>query len=344
MAPGIALSEGALSRREPAGLQSEAAFTRLEHPADALALVADDVATSERRLRTLLESDVSHIPEVAGYLADSGGKRLRPALTALGARVLAVPVPRLDALMCVGELIHLGSLLHDDVVDGASARRGRPAAHGTYGNATAVLTGDFCLAKAISTATSMDGSQTAHALSEAVVEMAEGEVLQLRRSGDFDTTVSDYLDVVERKSGALLGWCAAAAAHVVDDTQAAECLGAFGREAGIAFQIADDVLDFCEGTGKEPGVDLLQRKMTLPIVTAMQRLPELRARLEDGPPDRSALQPLIDAVRGCGALEDARNRARHFASAAANRLASLPDNDGRRALERVARFLVERAS
>ena len=236
---------------------------------------------------SLVQSDVAAVPAVAGYLVDAGGKRLRPALTALGARAVGLfPVP--IRLMCVGELLHLGSLLHDDVVDDGDLRRDRPAAHRVYGNAVTVLTGDFCLARAVLLASEEGGAAAVHALGQVVTEMAEGEVLQLQRAGDLTCTVDQYLDVVARKSAALIAWCAPGRRpRDPPDRRRPQALEAFGRAVGIAFQITDDVLDYVEGTGKIRGADLRERKVTLPLIRAMEVVPGLREELADGPPSKS---------------------------------------------------------
>lgn len=337
------LSGGTATRMEPAGVRAGAPGTRISGPAAALGLVASELSAAELELRNLVMTDVAAVPEVAGYLLDAGGKRLRPALTALGARAVgyAGPVTR---LMCVGELLHLGSLLHDDVVDDGVMRRGREAAHRVYGNAVTVLTGDFCLARSVLLAAEEGGFQAVHALGATVTEMAEGEVLQLQRAGDLSCTVDQYLDVVARKSAALIAWCSAAGAWAANRPEAAEALLAFGRGVGIAFQITDDVLDYREGTGKAPGADLRERKVTLPLLYAMERIPGLRERLEQGPPSSELVHELIGSVRASGALEAALAEAHRRVDDAVRALDGLPEGDGVTALRVLARYLVERAT
>ncbi|MEM6927381.1 MAG: polyprenyl synthetase family protein, partial [Myxococcota bacterium] len=316
--------------------------TLVTGPAEALALVGPELAAAEQSLVSLVHTDVAAVPEIAGYLVAAGGKRLRPALTALGARAVGFDGP-ITKLMCVGELLHLGSLLHDDVVDEAETRRGYPAAHTVYGNAVTVLTGDFCLARAVWLAAEEGGFSAVRALGETVTEMAEGEVLQLQRAGDLSSTVDQYLDVVARKSAALIAWCAAAAGWAAGDDTSAEALWQFGRGVGIAFQITDDVLDYSTATGKTPGADLRERKVTLPLLIAMERIPDLRARLELGPPSPQLVEQLMMEVRESGALGAALREARHRVDASLDALDVLPDNAGRQGLEALGRYLVERA-
>jgi octaprenyl-diphosphate synthase len=244
--------------------------------------------------------------------------------------------------MCVGELLHLGSLLHDDVVDDGDVRRDQPSAHRVYGNAVTVLTGDFCLARAVLLASEAGGPAAVHALGQVVTEMAEGEVLQLQRAGDLSCTVDQYLDVVARKSAALIAWCVRAPALVSGDLAVAEALEQFGRAVGVAFQITDDVLDYRDGTGKSKGADLRERKVTLPLVYAMERAPWVAERLAAGPPSHEQVEELLVAVRNTDALDRATEEARRRVRIALDALAELPENEGTYALGALASYLVER--
>lgn len=325
-------------RMRPAGVSAGAPLSRIDGPVDALALVAEDLVGAELQLRGLVHSDVAAVPAVAGYLLDAGGKRLRPALTALGARAVGYRGP-IQRLMCVGELIHLGSLLHDDVVDGAETRRDRPATHRVYGNAVTVLTGDFCLARAVLLASEEGGHRAVTSLAGAVTEMAEGEVLQLMRIGDLDCDVAGYLDVIDRKSAALIGWCCAAGAWALGDPVAAEALDRFGRGVGRAFQITDDVLDYSDTTGKTLGADLREGKITLPLLYAMQRVDGLREALREGDVD---VPDLVARIVASGAPQAALQDAHRFVDEAAGALEVLEPGVGRDALSVLGRYLVDR--
>ncbi|MBM4367668.1 MAG: polyprenyl synthetase family protein, partial [Deltaproteobacteria bacterium] len=206
------VSPAAVVRRvEAAGLDGPAPLVHIDGPEAVFAMLAPRLALGEARLRELVGSEVDVVEAVSRYLVDAGGKRLRPMLSALGAGAVGFGGD-LPSLMCVGELIHLGSLLHDDVVDGAVLRRSRPAAHVAYGNAATILTGDFCLARAVLLASTAGGHAAVTALAEAVTAMAEGEVLQLQRAGSLCTSLDEYLDMVDKKSAALIAWCTAAGA------------------------------------------------------------------------------------------------------------------------------------
>lgn len=328
------------ARHAGVGLEGRAPLTWIRTPAEVFQSAHADLAAAELRLAELVGSEVPVVTAIGAYLAASGGKRLRPLLTALGAG--AVGHPASPDLLCVGELIHLGSLLHDDVVDEAAERRGRAAAHRLYGNAGVILTGDFCLARAVLLAATAGGHLGVTRLAEAVTAMAEGEVLQLQRAGDLGTTLDEYLETIDKKSAALISWCAAAGAYAQGPaaTERAEALARYGREVGVAFQITDDVLDYAPGTGKPIGQDLRERKLTLPLLIAMEREPGLRARVETSEPVAS----LAAVVRGCGALDDALVEARLRVERAVSLLAVLPPGPYVDALVVLGRHLVDRAT
>ena len=342
--PGLSpatLDPGRVVRRGlAAGLHAGAPLSRISGPEAAFALVAEPMRAAELRLRALVASEVDVVAAIGDYTTSAGGKRLRPMLTALGCGAVG-HAGDLAGLMCVGELIHLGSLLHDDVVDDGLVRRGKPAAQQVYGNAAVILTGDFCLARAVLLAATEGGLAAVTGLAEAVTAMAEGEVLQLQRAGNLDTTLGDYLEMVEKKSAALIAWCCAAGAWAVGDEEAAAVLQRFGRQVGIAFQVTDDVLDYAAGTGKNPGQDLRERKLTLPLLHAMARVPGLRARVEAPEQDIDAL---LHDVRASGALDAALNDARERVEDAIAGLDALPDTPSRAALASLGRYLADRSN
>lgn len=312
--------------------------------ARAMGLVADELALSEQVLVDELRGGEAAVGAIGGYLAESGGKRLRPLITALGAKAVgfAGPLPR---LMAVGEVLHLGSLLHDDVVDEADDRRGRPAAQHVFGNAGVILTGDVCLARAVLLAAEAGGLRPVTELSRVVVEMSEGEVLQLRHRGDLSLPLPAYWDIIERKSAALIAWCAAAGAWASGQAAAADALVAYGRGVGIAFQVTDDVLDYIGDpavTGKARGRDLIERKLTLPLLFAMERDPDLRAALAR-PPAPEAVEALVERVIATGGPAEALAVARAQVEGAVGALLEqLPASPYREGLVALGHHLVER--
>jgi octaprenyl-diphosphate synthase len=312
----------------------------IHDPQDALALVADVLAQCEEQIHGQLMSDVKALAEVSQYLVRAGGKRLRPVLSALGAQVLGIrPDPK---LMCAGELIHLGSLLHDDVVDLGVTRRGQAVTHSVYGNAAAILGGDYCIARATLLAAEKGNVVLSHRFAQVLTAMAEGEMLQLNRAADLSTTREAYYEVIERKAAVLIAWCTSAHAWVEGREDEARALESYGRSVGMAFQITDDVLDYREDTGKKSGADLRERKVTLPLLHALDRIPSLRERLEDHAPTAKEVGQLQSEIRCSGALSDALEDARGFVTTAMDSLEQLPQGPAKEALGVLGRFVVER--
>ncbi len=329
-----------------AHLRDHAAIERAIESASAL--VASELHEVEHRLTELLQSSIAVIPELSGQLAFAGGKRFRPLVALLAARAAGFIDPVRITIAAVGELLHTATLLHDDVIDHGEFRRGRPTARLQYGNGMAVLTGDFCLARglqAIAYAGRLGAVQT---LSDAVTRMAEGEVAQLEVAGDATLDRDRYYLVIDRKTAALIAWCASLGGLVEPRVSAA--LHRYGLEIGYAFQIADDVLDYTSGvdqTGKARGQDLRDGKLTLPLILACNHDPALRRRLlqllGDGPPvDPDAADDLVARVGESSAVEQAAAVAEAHAAAAIAQLAELPPSPARDALAELARYVARR--
>lgn len=334
------------SRHEPAGLHAGAPRTRVQPPLTAFSLVAPELVDCEQALYDVLASKVQAVEEIGRYLAASGGKRLRPLFTALGARA-AGHRGAVHRLMCAGELIHLGSLLHDDVVDEADARRGRPAAHKVFTNPSVILAGDFCVARGMLIAAQEGGLRAVTELTRTVAEMSEGEISQLLNAGHLELGVDAYYEVIDRKSASLMAWCAAAGAWAIGQEAHADALHSFGRRMGVAFQIADDVLDYSGEerlTGKPAGQDLAQRKPTLPLLLAMERRPGLKSRLMERAPTEAEVPALVAEVVQSGAAQDALDVARAHVRDGLADLTRLPETPARAALVGLAHHLVERVS
>ena len=330
----------------PTGLLAGERRTLVAPAAQAVSLVSAELAEAEGILHELLRSDVEAVGEIGRYLAESGGKRIRPLLTALGARAAGNLRP-IARLMCVGELLHLGSLLHDDVVDDGRERRGRPAAQRVFGNPAVILTGDHCVSTGILIAAEEAGLDAVTELARVVASMSEGEVTQLMNAGNLGLDLDTYFEVIDKKSASLISWCAAAGAWAVEDDEAAEALAQFGRHVGLAFQITDDVLDYTGEnnlTGKRGGQDLAQCKPTLPLLLAMERVPKLKDELAAGAPSPDRIPGLMAAVHACGATQDALEQARGHVAEGLEALARLPSSPARQSLELLAHHLVERVS
>ena len=243
----------------------------------ALALCSDDLRRRRARAQTLLSSRVATIPEIGGELAFAGGKRFRPLLALLAAAAAEYREPARITVAAVGELLHTATLLHDDVIDHGEFRRGRPTARLRHGNGMAVLVGDYCLARALQAIAATGRLDAVATMSDAVTRMAEGEVAQLHACGDDTLDRARYAMVIDRKTAALIGWCASVAGLPAPALH--RPLVRYGSELGFAFQIADDVLDYRGLGGKEPGQDLRDGKMTLPLILACEADPALHARV-----------------------------------------------------------------
>jgi len=320
--------------------------TRLSS-AELLALVAEPMQIVETQLQAHMESPMGRIPQVGGHLLGAGGKRLRPLLAVLASRATDAPMNVAVAVGCAAELIHTATLFHDDVVDGGAVRRGRPAARMLYGNGIAVLVGDFCFARGLDAVAGTGSIVAVKSLAAAVTEMAEGEVAQLEGAGDADATTENYFDVIDRKTGALMVWCARVGGILPTPLDTA--MARYGRLLGRAFQITDDVLD-CDGaaSGKSPGRDLQEGKLTLPVLLACENRPELRDEIrsvmgESGVSVEDAAR-LMQATRASGGLDGARAAAMDLAKKALVELAAVPPSAYRDALAALARLSVDRVA
>lgn len=308
-----------------------------------------DMQAIDGVIRSRLSSEVLLINQIGHYIVGSGGKRLRPALVVLAGRLFGAKVEHIHELAAVIEFIHTATLLHDDVVDESSLRRGRNTANAEFGNAASVLVGDFLYSRAFQMMVSVANPRVMEVLAEATNIIAEGEVLQLLNIKDPDTDEEKYLRVVRYKTaklfqaatqvGAILG-------HASDRDERA--LADYGTHLGTAFQLIDDVLDYSgdEGeTGKHLGDDLAEGKPTLPLIHAMKtgnpaQREAVRKAVQEGGHD--SLEAVIAAIHETGALEYSRKAARTEADLAMAAIAHLPDSVYRAALLELCVFAVER--
>ena len=259
-------------------ISSEDLLERAYHP------VRMDLKQVETFLRDQLESKVEGVPQMMAYLIESGGKRIRPLVTCLLARAAGYRGKDHIPLACVAELLHTATLYHDDVVDDATLRRGKPTANQMFGNKIIVLAGDLMLAHSF--ALLMDGGffSASQALSHTVKQMVEGEILQLQSEGNLETTIYDYMEIIEDKTASLFSWCGKAAAVIADQPDKIEPLSQFGYQLGIAFQLVDDIIDFTgdeEQTGKGLFKDLMEGKITLPLLLVLEKNPQLKEPLKN---------------------------------------------------------------
>ncbi|WP_269632125.1 polyprenyl synthetase family protein [Pelomonas sp. BJYL3] len=298
-----------------------------------------------------LTSDVALVNQIAGYIVHAGGKRMRPKLVLLFANALGFQGPERFELAAVVEFIHTATLLHDDVVDESSLRRGKQTANALFGNAASVLVGDFLYSRAFQMMVSTNRMRVLDVLAEATNIIAEGEVLQLMNMHDPDISVEDYLRVIRYKTAKLFEASARLGAVLADATPELEdACAAYGRALGTAFQLIDDVLDYegdTQSLGKNVGDDLREGKPTLPLLVAMERGSAaqrelIRHAIQHGEVER--LPDIIEIVRSTGALEATREAARQEAEHAREKLSLLPLNKWQEALLEFAFLSVNRSN
>jgi octaprenyl-diphosphate synthase len=327
-----------------------------------LSCIEGDLARVEERLVEETRSDVGAVRDISGHTLFSGGKRLRPALALLSAHLLQrdFPTDRAYAAAAASEMIHMATLMHDDVVDEAAERRGKPTANSVFGNGITVLTGDYLFAKAIQLLVYNDDNlHIVRVFTNVVVGMAEGEVLQAAVAGDLSIAPATYEDVIERKTARFLAGCCETGALMggANDGEAA-ALRAYGHHLGMAFQIADDLLDFLgdpDKTGKPLGTDLRDGRVTLPLIHALQhaeshereRLQALLPCPMDGQPAPMSAEEIGEVtqiIAGLGGFEAARHVAKERAERAVGDIAHFPRNPYHDTLDKLARYVVARES
>jgi octaprenyl-diphosphate synthase len=320
----------------------------VSHPEiKALAPVAEDLARVDALIRSRLHSDVALVRQVAQYLVSSGGKRLRPALLLLACGALGFKGDKRLELAAVIEFIHTATLLHDDVVDASELRRGRDTANAAFGNAAAVLVGDFLYSRAFQMMVEIDDMRVMQVLAEATNTIAAGEVMQLMGSHDPEVDEARYLEVIRRKTAKLFEAAARLAAVLSKQERLEEGLAEYGRRVGTAFQLVDDVLDYGGDLGKSLGDDLAEGKPTLPLIYTMRcgapaQAALVRKAIAEG--GRDDFGPVLEAIRACGALDYARAAAQREAEAAARTLTPLPASAYKQSLLELASFSVTRGA
>jgi octaprenyl-diphosphate synthase len=320
---------------------------------DALvALTSSDMTLVNEFILEKAQSHVELIPELAGHLINSGGKRIRPMLTLAAARMCGYSGSHHIKLAMAVEFMHTATLLHDDVVDESDMRRGKQAARIIWGNQASVLVGDYLLGQAFKMMVETGSLDCLRILSEAACTIAEGEVLQLAVSQDTSTTEDSYLKVVGAKTAALFSAAAKVGAVIAAKPHSdQEALESFGRNLGIAFQLVDDALDYsgkAANLGKDVGDDFRERKITLPVVLSFRRGSTeernfWKRTLEEGNQTDDDLNYATKLMERHGALADTFDRARHYGNMACEALAIFPDSEWKSALLEAVAFCISRA-
>ena len=312
-------------------------------------LLAEPMRHVDETIRDRLRSDVVLINQLSSYIVAGGGKRLRPRLVLMAAGAAGYTGSAHVVVAAIVEFVHTATLLHDDVVDSSSMRRGQETANTVWGNEAAVLVGDFLYSRAFEMMVEVDSMRVMEILAHTTNTIAEGEVMQLLYVHDPNTTEQRYLEVIRNKTAKLFEAAARLGGVLAGVDQVQEqALASYGLHLGEAFQLIDDVLDYsatAEDMGKNVGDDLSEGKPTLPLILAMQRANAvdaavIREAIEQGGAER--LERIVEIVRDTGSLSVVREQAREQADRACAALEVLPANDYVRALADLAEFAVQR--
>lgn len=313
-------------------------------------LAEPDMLAVNQLIQDQVSSDVALIDQLGFYIVNSGGKRLRPLLTVISARALSINDNQHISLAAIIEFIHTATLLHDDVVDESTMRRGRETANQVFGNQASVLVGDFLYSRAFQMMAGLNRMRVMDILSDATNTIAQGEVMQLMNCNDPNTTEVSYLEVIYSKTARLFEAATQLAAVLTEQTDQIEtAMQSYGRHLGTAFQLIDDILDYDADTaimGKNTGDDLAEGKPTLPLLYAMWNANDadaslIRTAIEQGDGIKD-FDAILAIIKRTGALNYTRNLAEHEADAAIAALSIIPESDYKQALIALAHIAVER--
>lgn len=327
-------------------------FTAPPALADILAPVEEDLLKVERELESRLGTGAGIIRTIGRYISEGGGKRIRPALLLLCSRLAGYKGSHHVLFATVFELIHTATLVHDDVIDGSTLRRGRSTVHERWGNHLTVLVGDHLYLKAMNSALSADNLRLVKILCDITLEMIEGEIVQSHINGRADVTEAVYLDVMRRKTALLFSGCAQVSGVLADlSEERIEDLRRFGLNLGMAYQIIDDLLDFTADTkilGKPVANDLREGRVTLPLIYLLEKGEKrhqemVDAVLQDRGFDRVSLEEIVGELESSGAFRRTARRAERYCEEARASLAVFSDSPARRSLNEVCDFITSRS-
>jgi octaprenyl-diphosphate synthase len=314
-----------------------------------LAPVLDDLVVADAAIRAVADTENPLLSQTLRIILTVSGKRLRPALTLLAAGLHETALQRRVELATAAELLHTATLIHDDVIDASTARRGRPTINAAFNNTLAVLTGDYLFGKSGELISGLGSTAIMGVYSWAVMELVQGEMFRPTLNGDLAATERDYLAKIRGKTASLFAMCTQTGAMLdAEDPAAVARLRDYGLNLGMAFQVVDDVLDYTASEaelGKPVGSDLRHGTITLPAIYYLRQHPQddrvrgLLAQDEDAQPEADAA---VEAVRRSGATELALNDARAYAAAAAAALDGLPAGPAVESLYGLTRYVVDR--
>lgn len=317
-------------------------------------LIKAEMALVEGEYERQADSNIQVISYLGDYLRASGGKRVRPALLILstyatGGNGKAENVIRLATVM---EMLHTATLVHDDIIDNAGLRRNRESVNARFGNQTAVLMGDWLYMSAFETSLQERSLEILDILTRLTRKMTEGELIQLTMIGKADITQDEYFDILKRKTAYLFSGCCEIGAIIGGaDAEKQAALRDYGMNLGIAFQLADDLLDFTAdeaALGKAAGADLLEGKITLPLILLQQKEPSIRKVLErvmyDGSYHNGTRDMIVERMNVSGTFDEIRSTARSFAERVRKNLEVLPQTEYSLALDAIPNYVIERNS
>lgn len=324
---------------------------------DIFADYSEELRIVDQELLGIFKSNVFLIPLVGQHILGSGGKRIRPIFLLLSADLCGYKGQNRTLLAAIIEAIHTASLLHDDVIDGAETRRGRPTAHSIWGNQIVILTGDFLYSNALKLAVAQKNQKIMEALSEATTRMTEGEILQLHKTGDPDITRDEYFEIISAKTGVLISAACRIAGILANQPEEKEmALSRFGMKTGIAFQLADDVLDYVaeqKDLGKRLGKDLEEGKITMPLIYLLKTASE-QERIEirelikgqgakgKGQGSNNGLNRILELFSKYNAIEESLKVARSLVDEAKSELDIFPASRQKDALLIMAEYAMQR--
>jgi octaprenyl-diphosphate synthase len=313
--------------------------------------IREDLEAVEREFVRHIQSRVALIPEMGRYIQKSGGKRVRPAVLLMAARLAGYQGDRAVLYASVVEFIHTATLVHDDIIDGADLRRGRLAVHSRWGNDITVLLGDYLYIKSMAMALTQDSLEIIRLLCDVTLRMIEGELYQLTKTGDVDITEDEHFEIIRRKTAFLFGGCAQIGGMLGGVTPEQEtALQEYGFNLGIAFQLVDDLLDYtadAAALGKPIGGDLREGKVTLPIIFLLRRGGEaadalIRGVVSDRAVTTEQWREILRLLREHRSTEQAYTRALEYAARAKDCLSAFPAGRERDALMALTDYVLSR--
>lgn len=329
------------------------AFSMLSGAAVFHEYIRPDLDAVEARLDEAVGSEVRAVSTLTHHILRAGGKRLRPAMVALSARVHCPDIAstRIVTIGAALELIHMASLVHDDVVDATATRRGKPTANSLYGNSVAVICGDYMLARSMRLLADDDDVRLVRILADITATMSEGEVMEIAAGGRHDLPMADYLEILRKKTAVFLEGCCRCGAVIANaPAEIQNALGEYGYRLGMAFQLADDLLDYIGDpaiTGKPRGSDLRDGRATMPFLLALQDAnPADRERLlaafGDSAIDDAAVLDVCALIAGYNGFDRTRSFAQEQVELAAAALEILPSNQARDCFYALTSYVVQR--